>query len=110
MVLVSDSQKLDQILAAISNLTNRVDELDKSMLSFGSRSNDTERKVNAKFEAFDNLLQSKADSGELVDLKSRLTKIKDINEQLEANAVMNESYEKIFSILIHGIPESDQSA
>ena len=80
------------------------------MLSFGSRLNDREGKVNPEFEAFDNLLQSKADSGELVNLRSRLTKLEDINKQLEANAVMNELYKKRFNILIHGISESDRSA
>ena len=38
-------------------------------VSIRSRLNDIVRKVSAKFEAFDNLLQSKADSGELVDLR-----------------------------------------
>ena len=103
-------QKLDKILVAVSILTKRVDDFDKTLSSFGTRLDEIERKFNTKIEDLNNRVNSKADTSEIENLRSRIVCLENINKQLEANAVMKESYEKRFNILIHGIPENQESA
>ena len=103
------NKKLDKVLEAISMLTSRIDNLEKTLLTVGARIDELEKKSNEKFEDIHICLNSKTDKDEVEELKIRLSILEEKNKQLETTAVMKESYEKRFNILIHGIPENSDN-
>ena len=90
-------------------LTSRIDNLEKTLLTVGARIDELEKKSNEKFEDIRICLNSKTDKDEVEESKIRLSILEEKNKQLETTAVMKESYEKRFNILIHGIPENSDN-
>ena len=105
------NDKLDKILHSVENLTLRIDKLEKTigLLSYGERLDELEGKFNTKFEEIDICLEDKAESSELEILQAKLATIEESIKEHERTAVMQESYEKRINILIHGIPEPNNS-
>ena len=104
------NEKLDIILKSIQSLTTRMDTLESKVDSFSIRLHSLEETVNSKFEAIDRSLNDKVDFHVFDELLQRLTFLEDYKLAQERNAVMQESYEKRFNILIHGLEEKCDSA
>ena len=101
--------KLDKILHSVENLTLRIDKLEKTILSYGERLDELGGKSNTKFEEIDIRLEDKAETSELEILQAKLATIEESIKEQEGTAVMQESYEKRLNILMHGIPEPNNS-
>ena len=104
------NKKLDEILKAISNLTERIDVIDKRFDNLESRLDEFERTVNNKISNIENQLKMKAEKNSLQKMMVRLEKLEVSRNVQEIAKVMQESYEKRFNFLIHGIAETTDSA
>ena len=103
------NKKLEKVFEAISMLTTRIDNLEKTVLNIGSRMDDSEKNVNEKFEDIYTRLNSETDKEEVKKLKIRLALLEDKNKYVETSAIMKESYEKRLNVMIHGIPENSDN-
>ena len=104
------NKKLDKILKAISNLTERIDVIDKRFDNFESRLDEFERSVSYKISNIENQSKMKAERNSLQKVMVRLEKLEESKNVQEIANVMQESYEKRFNILIHGIAETTDSS
>ena len=89
---------LNKILSALNNLTEKVSNLD-------TRLDNLEKNFDVKCKKIENELQRKASLLELNELKERIVQVEKDKQEQDCLAIMKESYEKRFNILIHGLPE-----
>ena len=103
-------KKLNELLKAVANISERLDKLDAKLEKFDRRITNLEHIVEEKIPKLQQELQAKVDNSTLKDLETRIRKI----EQQQVNQlnkdIMQESYEKRLNLLIHGIEETDESA
>ena len=64
-----------------------------------------EKNFDVKFKKIENELQQKASLFELNELKERIVQLEKDKQEQDCFAIMKESYEKRFNILIHGLLE-----
>jgi len=103
------NKKLDKILYSIEAFTKRIDSLDSKVETLDARLTTLEKNVNSRFNAIESSLIQKATEDDLTDALERIEKSEETILE-KRNAVMKESYEKRFNILIHGLDESNDSA
>ena len=96
MVSVSE-QKLDKILNAIAMLTEKVDKLSMKFKAIKVRLNSIESNLNNESKHID----TKAEKKELEQIRNEQLGILDKAKRYQQTAaIMNESYDKRFTILI----------
>ena len=102
-------RKLNELLKAVANISERLDKLDAKLEKFDRRITNLEHIVEEKIPKLQQELQAKVDNSTLKDLETRIRKI----EQQQVNQlnkdIMQESYEKRFNLLIHGIEETEET-
>ena len=64
-----------------------------------------EKNFDVKFKEIENELQRKASLFALNEMKERIVQLEKDKQEQDCLAIMKESYEKRFNILIHGLPE-----
>ena len=92
------NETLHKILSALNNLTEKVSDLDDGL-------DNLEKNFDVEFKEIENKLQRKASLFEFNELKERIVQLEKVKQEQDCLAIMKESYEKKFNILIHGLPE-----
>ena len=70
-----------------------------------TRLNNLKKNFDVKFKDIESELQRKASLFELNELKERIVQLEKDKQEQDCIAMMKESYEKRFNILLHGLPE-----
>ena len=101
------SEKLDKLN---SSLNEKVNKLDKKLDGVTCRLNVSKNLFQEKWDEIQSNQLLKADKTEVEKLQARISKLKDAKKEQDKVLIMRESYEKRFNVLIHGIPEQEESA
>ena len=102
-------RKLNEVLKAVGNISERIDKLNEKLENFDRRITKLEYLVEDKISKFQQELKTKADDSALNKLHLKIRKIEKQQVDQLAKDVMQESYEKRFNLLIKGIEETDTS-
>ena len=102
-------RKLNEVLKAVGNISERIDKLNEKLENFDRRITKLEYLVEDKISKFQQELKTKADDSTLNELHLKIRKIEQQQVDQLAKDVMQESYEKQFNLLINGIEETDTS-
>ena len=70
----------------------------------------TELKFDKKIKKIEQVVSKSANENDLNEAYKRLYYLEGLASERKAQALMQESYEKRFNILLHGLEESDKSA
>ena len=113
---MSRYEKIEESLAKtakISNLktlTSKINALDQNIELISNRLNQLELKYNEKIKKKNEQVMSKsANKNYLDEAYKQLNNHKGLVSEQKAQALMQESYQKRFNILLHGLEESDKS-
>jgi len=134
----SNSEKLDEVLKAIKELASRMDTMEKNFEKFDNRLNTLEKNFNDRLDHLESSLTKKAETSEIEKLKKRMSAMENSFEtklelvekfngdfddifdrviyleeaetERQSQALMQESYDKRFNILFHGLEESNTNA
>ena len=102
-------RKLNDVLKAVGNISERIDKLNEKQKNFDRRVTKLEYLVEDKISKFQQELKTKADDSSLNELHLKISKIEQQQVDQLAKDVMQESYEKQFNLLINEIEETDTS-
>ena len=102
-------RKLNEVLKAVGNISERIDKLNEKLENFDRLITKLEYLVENKISKFQQELKTKADDSALNELHLKIRKIEQQQVDQLAKDVMQESYEKLFNLLIIGIEETDTS-
>ena len=92
----AELNETNKILSALNNLTEKVNNLN-------ARLDNLKKNFDEKLKKIENELQQKAPSFELNELKERIVQLETDKQEQDCLAIMKESYEKKFNILILGL-------
>jgi len=106
----SISDKLGEVLNAIKELNVRIDSIDEKFEAYNLRLNNLELKLNKKCEEISLALDEKTNETDLEEIYENLENLERKERDRQAEALMQESYDKRFNILIHGLDENVDSA
>ena len=106
--------KIDKILSSIDYLTSAVQNINVKLDCFEKRRNELEGRVNTKHAELTVEVAKKAPAEEVRILTDRIQKLelelKNYHEAKFKNEVAKEAYSKRLNLLVHGLPESMDSA
>lgn len=103
--MVSPEQKLDSVVTAIERIVTKLDAMDTKFDRLDKRLNVLETKLEQKCDQLEKAANYKFDKIEV-----RLNALEKAKSESETAALMQESYNKRFNILLHGIEEDKDSA
>jgi len=103
---IGSDKKLNEIINSIETLSNIVDKLDSKLTALDKRLDHIKETFNNKITEIEKRVENKADVDVIEELRQRLNVLENSHKSNEESAVMKESYEKRFNLLIHGITES----
>ena len=127
-----DGGKLDKMLKSIEGLNQRMDIFDNKIEAINLRVTDLENYIQIRFQTFENSLKESASNMEIKMLKDRIKKIEgilektakdsyldeafqrlflleDLEKERTEQVFMQESYDKRFNVLFHGLDEEVNS-
>ena len=103
------NQKIDLVITKLDNIEKRLDDFDQKYAKLNDRVDALEKKVESKFDEFDQILNQQSESSNS-NLQARIVVLEDFIQNIEKAKVMQESYDKRLNILIHGIRENSNNA
>ena len=101
-------RKLNEVLKPVGNISERIDKLNEKLENFDRLITKLEYLVEDKISKFQQELKTKADDSALNELHLKIRKIEQQQVDQLAKDVMQESYEKLFNLLINGIEETER--
>ena len=103
------NQKIDLVITKLDNIEKRLDDFDLKYAKLNNRVDALEKKVESKFEEFDQILNQQSETSNS-NLQARIVVLEDFIQNIEKAKVMQKSYDKRLNILIHGIRENSNNA
>ena len=105
-VTKSDSNKLDEILKTLLQITKRMDSFENKLEGFNTRLTSLNQKLDDRYNELKSQIHNKAYVSDVEEVSERLEILEAKARDRENKALMLESYEKRFNLLIHGIDEN----
>ena len=105
-VTKSDSDKLDEILKTLLQINKRMDNFENKLEGFNTRLTSLNQKLDDRYNELKSLIDNKAYVNNVEEVSERLEILEAKARDRENKALMLESYEKRFNLLIHDIDEN----
>ena len=105
-VTKSDSDKLDEILKTLLQINKRMGNFENKLEGFNTRLTSLNQKLDDRYNELKSQFDNKAYVNDVEEVSERLEILKAKAHDRENKALMLESYEKRFNLLIHGIDEN----
>ena len=105
-VTKSDSDKLDEILKTLLQISKRMDNFENKFEGFNTRLTSLNQKLDDRYNELKSQTDNKAYVNDVEEVSEMLEILEAKARDRENKALMLESYEKRFNLLINGIDEN----